>query len=80
MTAQLEPTQEQTPGRYTIHLNGRDGRNPKLTYEGAIAMYMVGFCFSIFDPVNGDFNVSRPYTTYENIDRGTLTFVKEPLR
>ena len=40
-------------------------------------MYMLGFRFSIFDPVNGEFNVSRPYTTIENVDRGTLMFVKE---
>tara|TARA_R100000365_G_C2681208_1_gene26557 strand:+ start:229 stop:351 length:123 start_codon:yes stop_codon:yes gene_type:complete len=40
-------------------------------------MYMLGFRFSIFDPVNGESNVSRPYMTIENVDRGTLMFVKE---
>lgn len=78
MTAQLDPIQEQIPGRYTIHLNGRDGRDPQLTYGEAVAMYMLGFRFSIFDPATGEFNVSWPYTTFENMDRGILTFVQEP--
>lgn len=78
MSAQLDPIHEQVPGRYTIHLNSRDGLDPKLTYEEAIAMYMLGFRFSIFDPATGEFNLSRPYTTFEKIDRGILTFVQKP--
>lgn len=77
MRTNYAPMEEQIPGRYTIRLNGRDERDPRLTYEEAAAMYMLGFRFSIFDPVNGEFNVSRPYTTIENVDRGTLMFVKE---
>ena len=78
MKVKPEAMQEQVQGRYTIHLNGRNGLDPKLTYNEAIAMYMLGFRFSIFDPSTGDFNASRPYTTFENMDRGILTFVQEP--
>lgn len=77
MRVQPEAIQEQVPGRYTIHLNGRNGLDRKLTYEEAAAMYMLGFRFSIFGPATGEFNVSRPYTTFENIDRGTLMFVQD---
>jgi|TARA_A100001391_G_C5084284_1_gene280714 hypothetical protein len=68
--------QEQIRGRYTIRLNGRDGLDPKLTYKEAAAMYMLGFRFSIFDPATGEFNVSRSYTTFENMDRGILTLCR----
>jgi hypothetical protein len=47
MKVKPEAMQEQVQGRYTIHLNGRNGLDPKLTYNEAIAMYMLGFRFSI---------------------------------
>ena len=73
------PQGTSAPGRYTILLNGRDREQLRLTYEEAWSMHLAGIRFSIFDPINSEYNVSRPYTTIYLLDRDTLTFVQEPL-
>lgn len=70
---------KQAPGsiRHTIFLNGRDPDRLRLTHDEAWAMHLVGIRFSIFDPINGEYNVSRPHTRIRHLDRDTLTFVQD---
>jgi len=63
--------------RYTITLAGRDSVSPALTYEEAIAMYQMGFRFSIFEPEQGDYRLSIPYSVVRLIDRDALMFIQD---
>lgn len=73
----ISPQGASVQGRYTIFLNGRGREQLRLTYEEAWAMHLAGIRFSIFDPINGEYNVSRPHTKIFLPDRDTLTFVQD---
>lgn len=62
---------------HTVSLEGRDPRNPKLTYEEANEMLAKGFRFSIYRPQEDLFRVSIPYQTVQDGDRQTLTFMQD---
>ena len=74
-----EPERDNAPvsGRYTIHLDGRDGHNLKLTVHEACAMLAAGIRFSIFNDFTGEFVVSIPHTRIYDLSRDTLTFVQD---
>jgi len=61
---------------YTILLNGRTPDRPRLTPAEAEAMLVAGFRFSIFDPGQGEFNVSMPYAVSWSMDQDTVTFMQ----
>jgi hypothetical protein len=61
---------------FTVLAAGRDPRQPKLSLAEASQMAEAGFKFSIFDPANDEYNVSRPYQLAQDIQRQTLTFMQ----
>lgn len=62
---------------HTVSLDGRDSRNPKLTYEEANEMLAKGFRFSIYRPQEDLFRVSIPYQTVRDGEGKTLTFMQD---
>jgi len=59
---------------FTIDLRGRPAHETPLTREEAEAMWHLGFRFAIFQPGQGEFVLSIPYTTLWDMGRDRLTF------
>ncbi|UYQ73545.1 hypothetical protein OF122_07265 [Pelagibacterium flavum] len=74
------PITQPTELRHAITLAGRDSAWPELTDQEALAMYILGFRFSIFDPDKGEYRLSIPYTTVRTIDRDELMFIQDAER
>lgn len=62
---------------FTVPAAGRDPRQPKLSLAEASQMAEAGFKFSIFDPAQGEYNVSRPYQVAQDLQHQTLTFMQD---
>ena len=61
---------------YTVRLEKRDPIAFKPTKDEATAMLAAGFRFAEYNEDVGQFRISIPYRTAENIDRGTLTIMQ----
>lgn len=62
---------------YTTRLDGRDPAKLKLKSEEARELATAGFRFSIYDESAAEFRLSIPYSTAQDLDRGTLTFMQQ---
>ena len=61
---------------YTVRLEKREPAKFKPTKDEAAEMLAAGIRFAEYNEAQGQFRISIPYRTAENIDRGTLTIMQ----